>query len=227
MTEPQYLYVALIDVLGYRQLLERDRRTGKLDFKDMLGNALRVLEEFDDKIIQVQAISDTIIISCSEHRNFIEFLDALRKTFIAFLREGLFIRGGIAYSKHFHSNHLTYSHAIARAYELEQKQAIYPRIVIDQNIIEMYKVGSDLENIFKRGQLCFEHGIYFLEILSEENWSEIISLASNIYKKDKEQLSSNEAAYNKHLRFQMYLLDSEYNKGDNGPYIPKIVSVNQ
>jgi hypothetical protein len=225
MIEPQYLYVALIDVLGYRQLLDRDRRTGKLDFIDKLGNALRVLEQFDGSIIKVQAISDTIIITCSEHKNFVEFLDALRKTFVAFLREGLFIRGGVAYSKHFQHNHLTYSHAIARAYELEQNQAIYPRIVIDQNIIEMYKVGSGLPDILTSGQLCFEHGVYFLQILSEENWEEVFTLASEIYKKDKEQLSTNETAYNKHLRFQMYLMDSEYNKGEKEPYIPKIVCV--
>jgi hypothetical protein len=225
MTEPQYLYVALIDVLGYRQLLERDRKSGKLDFKDKLTNALAVLDQFDRSIIKVQAISDTIIITCSEHRNLLEFLEALRKTFVAFLREGLFIRGGVAYSKHFQSNHLTYSHAIARAYELEQNQAIYPRIVIDQNIIEMYKVGSELPDILTSGFLCYEHGVYFLQILSEESWEEIFTLAAEVFEKDKEQLSTNEAAYNKHLRFQLYLIDSEYNFNKRDPYIPKIVCI--
>ncbi|MGG2197532.1 hypothetical protein [Paenibacillus validus] len=215
--------MALIDVLGYRHLLERDRKSGKLDFKDKLSNALSVLEHFDESIIKVQAISDTIIISCEEHRNLIEFFDALRKIFIAFLREGLFIRGGIAYSRHYQSKHVTYSHAIARAYELEQNSAIYPRIVVDTNIIEMFKVGAELPEILTAGILCYEQGVYFLQILSEDNWGEIYKLASDIYEKDKSQL--NENAYNKHLRFQCYLLDSEYNVNNIGPFIPKIISI--
>lgn len=223
MTESQYLYAALIDVLGYRQQLERDRKFGILNFKDKLTNALAVLEHFDESIIKVQAISDTIIVTCEEHRNILEFFDALKKIFIAFLRQGLFIRGGVAYSRHYQSNHVTYSHAIARAYELEQNQAIYPRIVIDPNIIEMYKIGTDLPDILKSGLICYEHGVYFLQILSEENWDEIFRLASEIFEKNKEQLSNNEAAYNKHLRFQFYLIESEHNASKKGPYIPKII----
>lgn len=223
MTDPQYSYVALIDVLGYRHLLERDRKSGKLDFKDKLSNALSVLEHFDESIIKVQAISDTIIIYCEDHRNLVEFFDALRMIFIAFLREGLFIRGGVAYSRHYQSKHVTYSHAIARAYELEQNTAIYPRIVVDTNIIEMFKVGAELPEILTAGILCYEQGVYFLQILSEDNWGEIYRLASDIYEKDKSQL--NENAFNKHLRFQCYLLDSEYNVNNIGPFIPKIISL--
>ncbi|TKH46001.1 hypothetical protein C1I60_06110 [Paenibacillus terrae] len=223
MTDLQYRYVALIDVLGYRYLLEKDRKLGKLDFKDKLTNALGVLEHFDESIIKVQAISDTIIISCEEHRHIIDFFDALRKIFIAFLREGLFIRGGVAYSRHYQNNHVTYSHAIARAYELEQQSAVYPRIVIDNNIIEMFKVGEDLPDILKSGIICNEQGVYFLQMLSEDTWEEIYKLASDIYEKDKSQL--NENAYSKHLRFQNLLLDSEYNVRSVGPFIPKINSL--
>jgi hypothetical protein len=223
MTEPQYLYVALIDVLGYRQLLNRDRQTGKLDFKDKLTNALAVLEHFEESNFKVQAISDTIIVTCDAHSNLLEFFEALKKIFIAFLREGLFIRGGVAYSRHYQSNHVTYSHAIARAYELEQNYAIYPRIVIDQNIIEMYRIGAGLPNILTSGLICYEHGVYFIQILSEDNWDEIYRLASDIYEKNKEQLNNNEVAYNKHLRFQFYLTESDFNVNNKGPYIPKII----
>ena len=223
MTDLHYRYVALIDILGYRYLLEKDRKLGRLDFKDKLTNALMVLEDFDESIIKVQAISDTIIISCEEHRHIIEFFDALRKIFIAFLREGLFIRGGVAYSRHYQNNHVTYSHAIARAYELEQQSAVYPRIIIDNNIIEMFKVGEKLPDIFSTGIICSEQGIYFLQILSEDTWDEIHKLASDIYDKDKNQL--NENAYSKHLRFQNLLLDSEHNVKRKGPFIPKIKSM--
>lgn len=223
MTDPQYRYVALIDVLGYRYLLEQDRKSGKLDFKDKLTNAVGVLEGFDESIITVQAISDTIIISCEEHSNLIEFFNALQKIFIAFLREGLFIRGGVAYSRHYQHKHVTYSHAIARAYELEQQSAIYPRIVVDTNIIEMLKVGEDMPDILREGILCHEQGVYFLQILSQDNWDEIYKLASDIFEKDKNQL--NENAYNKHLRFQNLIIDSEYNINSKGPFIPKISCV--
>ena len=226
MNEPQYVYVALIDVLGYKKFLEKDRKSGSLEFKDKLTDALKIFNKLEDEsVLQVQAISDTIIITCFKHDKLLIFFNALRSIFISFLKEGLFIRGAIAYSRHFTNNYLTYSHAIARAHELEKNSAIYPRIVIDQNIIEMYKAGSGLPDIFSSGYICVENGVYFLQILTEKNWSEVYNLASEIYNQDKDQLYLDEAAFNKHLRFQTYVIDSEFNVDGKGAYIPRISSV--
>ena len=205
---PTYLYAALLDVLGYRQLLDRDLGTGRLDFQEKLAEALRIFESVNEAVFRVQAISDTIILTCDEHQHFPEFLQLLRSVFIAFLRQGVFVRGGVAYSRHFQSGHLTYSHAVARAYELESKLASYPRIVVDKNIIDMYAIGRDLPQIRSRNLLCVENGVYFLDVVTPSNWTEVYTYAKAIHDASLQALMSDESAFSKHIRFERYLLAS-------------------
>ena len=132
MSSIPYVYVALLDVLAYRGRLQADRDSGTLSFKDDLQRAMTVLGDINEADFQYQAISDTIIITCPRREGFTDLLGLLKGVFVSFLKEGLLLRGGVAYSQHFKSSHVTYSHAIALAYELESRQAVYPRIVIDR-----------------------------------------------------------------------------------------------
>jgi len=205
---PTYLYAALLDVLGYRQLLDRDLETGRLDFQEKLSEALRIFECVNEAVFRVQAISDTIILTCDDHQHFPKFLQLLRSVFIAFLRQGVFVRGGVAYSRHFQSGRLTYSHAVARAYELESKLASYPRIVVDKNIIDMYASGQNLPQICSNNLLCVENGVYFLDVVTPSNWTEVYNYAKVIHDASLQALMSDESAFSKHIRFERYLLAS-------------------
>lgn len=217
---PSYTYTALIDVLSYRFRLEQDRESGTYSFKEDLEGALSVFDNVNSAVFGVQAISDTIILTCNTHEQFPEFLKLLREIFYAFLRRNLFIRGGVAYSKHFQSGKLTYSHAVARAYELENSISINPRIVIDNNIVLMYsqKNGS-LPKILDTGLLLKQNQVTFLNILTDNQWEEMYNLAKALYIKDKHDLS--ESAFSKHLWFENYLLSSSYAK-NNDKYIDLI-----
>jgi hypothetical protein len=197
-------------VLAYRHHLEQDRSLGSLAFREQLSAAVSIFDSVNDAIFHVEAISDTIILTCLDHVHFPEFLQILRGVFVAFLEQGLFIRGGIAYSRHFHSGRLTYSHAIARAYELESKQAEYPRIVLDDNIVRMYQAGNNLPSIENCGLLCVENGVFFLDVLTKDNWSKVYNCAKGIYEASADALRSNESALTKHLRFERYLLSSRH-----------------
>lgn len=219
--EPTYLYAALLDVLAYRHLLKRDRESGRLDFQNDLAAALRVFESINEAVFRVQAISDTIIMTCVDHENFPAFLDLLRSVFVAFLRQGLFVRGGIAYSRHFQNRHLTYSHAVARAYELESQLAVYPRIVLDSNIVEMYEAGSGLPPI--RSLLCIENGVFFLDVLRDDNWTEAYECAKRIYAASADVLRSDEQAFSKYVRFERYLLTSSHAPSGATGFVTAIV----
>ncbi len=221
--DPSYTYVALLDVLGYRFYLEQDRCSGNLEFQNRLNNALSLFNEINETIFGVQAISDTIIITCSSHDRFPHFLESLRKVFLAFMEQHLFVRGGIAYSLHFQSGRLTYSHALARAHELESKLAIYPRIVIDNNIIRMYEAGDNLPPIQGRDLLCEENGIYFINIITKDNWEYVRKKAKDIYEKNKS--GYDEVTLSKHIRFEKYLLQSAHAPSGATSYIDKINSI--
>ncbi len=222
MMGPVHLYVAFLDVLAYRERLEQDRQSGNLDLRNELSSALRVFDNVNDAVFQVQAISDTIIVTCLNHDHFPEFLWLLRGVFLSFLGQCLFIRGAVAYSRHFQSNRLTYSHGVARGYELESQQAVYPRIVIDDNVVKMYEVGEELPNIRSAGLLCKEKGVFFLDILTADNWGYVYSQAATIYRKSLSSSRFSEGAFNKHLRFERYLLSSRHAPKDARPYVGKI-----
>ena len=223
--EPAYHYAALLDVLGYRHYLERDRACGTLEFQSQLSEALSVFDKVSDTDFNVRAISDTIIVTCLKHDHFPELLEILRDVFIAFMQQELFIRGGIAYSRHFQSGRLTYSHAIARAYELETKSAVYPRIVVDKNIIDMYKVGKGLPDITNIDSLCQENGVYFLNVLKNDNWQEIYDCAKRIYENSSDALRGDEHTLIKHLRFERYLLNSSCAPKSAVNFIDEIIPV--
>lgn len=216
-----YVYTALIDVLSYRHRLELDIQSGEEDFKKDLELSLAVFDSVNTAIFGVQAISDTIILTCNLHENFLEFIQILKKVFVAFLERGLFVRGGIAYSKHFQNGKITYSHAVAKAYELESKTSVYPRIVIDANIIQMYQLGSVLPNILNQKLILKQNGVFFINILDSDNWNSSYEASLKIYNKDKDSIMNNEAAFLKQMWFQNYLLDSPYANKEKEKYLPQ------
>ncbi|WP_421569972.1 hypothetical protein [Stenotrophomonas sp. PD6] len=202
---PSYAYCALIDVLGYKQRLKEDQDRGEFTFKDDLEVALRCLDSVNSAVFNVQAISDTIVITCTSHGLLVEFLGVLKEVFLGFLQRGLYVRGGVAYSKHFHSNRLTYSHAIARAYELESGSAIYPRIVVDKNIVEMDAGPSSQQNLKGSGILSVQNGLYFVNVIDVGNFKEVYSSARDLYVRDANALVGKEAPFGKHVWFETYL----------------------
>tara|TARA_R100000656_G_scaffold92110_1_gene66838 strand:+ start:98 stop:772 length:675 start_codon:yes stop_codon:yes gene_type:complete len=216
----EFVYTALIDVLSYRDRLNKDIQSGAERFKDDLIQSLSIFDSVNAAIFSVQAISDTIIITCNSHDKFIDFLRILKNVFISFMKRGLFIRGGVAYSKHFHSGRITYSHAVARAYEIESREAIYPRIVIDKNILDMYSTGKNLPDIFNKGYLVKQNGIAFLNVIDSDNWVSLYGIAKDIYLSDKIALHGNETAFQKHSWFEQYLFSSVYMAPQSERYIP-------
>lgn len=210
-----YTFVSLLDVLGYKNKINEDRQNGKEDFKLKLESALSILSGINETEISYQAISDTIIVSTHPSTPFSQFLTTLARVHRSFLENGLFIRGGISFAPHFKSGPLTYSHALPVAYEIEQKQAIYPRIVIDKNIIEMMcqggKLESDVIRIKEDRLICRENGIYFLNIVGNSAEA-CYRLAKAIYESEKASLEGNEHELAKHKWLQYFIITMSKSK---------------
>lgn len=204
-----YTFVSLLDVLGYKNKINEDRQNGKEDFKLKLESSLSVLSGINETEISYQAISDTIIVTAHPSTPFSEFLMVLSRVHRSFLENGLFIRGGISFAQHFKSGLLTYSHALPVAYEIEQKQAIYPRIVIDSNVIAMISAGGKLESdamhIRENNLVCRQDGIYFLNSVGDAA-EYCYQLAKAIYESEAKFLEGNEHELAKHRWLQNFIL---------------------
>ena len=53
------------------------------------------------------------------------------------LNANIFVRGGIAYGQMYHDKKICFGPAMIKAYKMEEEIAIFPRIVIDRETIEM------------------------------------------------------------------------------------------
>lgn len=203
-----FRFVALLDVMGYRDYLDQDNRSGVGRFKNLMENALHSLTTINEGDIQYQAISDTLIFSADNGYPLLEFLRAIKSVYWAFMRQGLLLRGGIVLGKHFKSGHLTYSPALALAHELEKNVAIYPRIVLDNIVVQAHQErGTPLD-----GLVGVHNDKYFLNIIENSNWDEAYSIFDLIYKELKTRknesgipISISESVFLKYWWFEQYL----------------------
>jgi hypothetical protein len=211
-----YSLVALLDVLGYKNQINSDRSSGNEAFKKKLEAALAVLTTINETEIVYQAISDTIIIAANASTQLSEFIRTIAIVQRAFLKNGLLIRGGVAFEQHFKSGNLTYSHALAIAHELEQKQAVYPRIVVDKSVFQMIQSGTkfsleDLKKLEDEKMICVQNGIHFVNSAMID-LDEYFQNARSIFLTEKEQLDSNEHELAKHRWLQDYMIALSGNK---------------
>jgi len=98
---------------------------------------------------------------------------------IAALQNGFLLRGAIVCDKVFHRERKIFGPALVKAYEMESKKAIYPRIILDDGIIDIAREhhsrshSPDWEvDFIKEGMIMQDSdGLYFIDyfykILSE------------------------------------------------------------
>ena len=200
-----YTYFAYLDVLGYKNYLISDLNNSEMKFKDKLLNAFHVFDGINNTVYQYKAVSDSIFLKCTNRESFIDFLYLLKEIYVAFIKEGLFLRGGLSYGKHFENDRITYSHVLTKAHELAEKIAEYPRIVIDNNIILM---SEEIKKDILESNLVLKSGnTYFLNIIDSSNWMDIFESAKSIYFNSVEQVNENERTRMKQIWFQNYLIE--------------------
>lgn len=200
-----YQYFAFLDVLGYKELLMQDILSNKLDFKDKLVASFQALETLNIAEFRYKSISDSIMLSCDQSKNFLEFLSVIKKLYFEFLKNGLFLRGGISFDKHFENSTILYSMALTKAYELESSKAIYPRIIIDENILGVLENKGELDALKSSNLVIKDGNINQLQILDNTNWEQCFKFAESIYFSSKDAVDKNTSIRQKQVWFQNYL----------------------
>ena len=83
------------------------------------------------------------------------------------LNNGIVVRGGISFGNDYSDESLIFSMALVKAYTLESKKAIYPRIVIDNDLIDIVKRSLEVPSklildILNNSILYDQEGIHFI-----------------------------------------------------------------
>ena len=135
--------VAFIDILGFESLvrdLEKDERLHRRlqyalqDIKRVKISSLT--ENTAQKDLEVSVFSDCVAIS-AERDNYHGVIWTAIHLQSSLLVLGILTRGGISKGGLVHEDDILYGEGMIKAYKLESKAAIYPRILIDLEIIEL------------------------------------------------------------------------------------------
>lgn len=196
-----HAYVALLDILGYKELLGADVRAGSQTFKERMTKAFRAFEKINHSRHPFKAISDSIFITCNERSSANEFLCVVRDIYVSFLAEGLLIRGGVSFGQHFETQSITYSPALAKAYLLESEVAVFPRIIVDSNVYDMFPELEDEMLILRTG----EH--WFLNVVTKENFDNVWISAESACLSSRPIIRRSEQVRIKHRWLQDFLIE--------------------
>lgn len=130
--------VLFLDIMGFRKMVESCEI--KPENIERIFNVLSIIKthfkEYPD-ILKVQ-FSDSIVISFRADDNgaVIELIGSLQSLTKKFILSGFLLRGGLVFGEIYHDNDFIFGPAMNKAYDIESKSAIYPRIVIEKEIIE-------------------------------------------------------------------------------------------
>jgi hypothetical protein len=138
--------VAFIDILGFKNALADEAKARGI--LDVLSHVKEKVEMYySDPLreqwqgildIELTAVSDSIIISGSEGQTIIVLFAALEFSQLL-LEKGFLCRGAVACGDLYHKNGIVFGAAFVNAYESEKRQAIYPRIIVDDKTMSLFE----------------------------------------------------------------------------------------
>lgn len=159
----QYKYenrvVAFVDILGFKDILARTVDKDNKDIEPQIEkvidayNSIRdlfkldeansnndpVLNKFKVKSKIVTTFSDSIVISFlqEEPAEIFYTLYDLQWMIMRLIHRGILCRGALTYGKMIHTDEFLFGPALVEAYEMEGKAALYPRIIVSEELIKM------------------------------------------------------------------------------------------
>lgn len=153
-------YIAYFDILGYAETIRKDNTNtallGRISDCIRTAKTLIGIPTFPNNKsdMEMKVFSDNFFFCTeSEHIWLVTYISHLQMELIT---QGIFIRGAICYGNIFINEDFVYGKGLIDVYGLENKIAIFPRIIIDDSfIVALQKlkapqtsVASDIESLY-------------------------------------------------------------------------------
>ncbi len=143
--------VAFIDVLGAKHMIKQDINGSLNVIHEVYEKSLELYKKVLAQRMQldITIFSDNIVVAkrIYDKKKIASFFRAVQIMAAViqgnFLFRGILTRGGIAYGKFFMDDIMIWGDALVKAYSLEESVAIYPRIVIDPELIGQLHIFPD------------------------------------------------------------------------------------
>jgi hypothetical protein len=234
--------VAFIDILGFKQLVSGTLSGNDLDNVDKIQdlidaydsiNQILFPENFVDEFIDiprrnrnVSIFSDAIAISfkVESDSEVFDTLDDIKLIIMSLVDHGILCRGGIVRGKLIHTDDYIFGPALVEAYTLESEVAVYPRVILDREIVDIgikYKSdrnshSQELDSISSLLEIDSD-GFYYMdyffkaaaEMYSPEDFPYYLNQLSSLIRSGL-QASSHHSKAN--LRGKFYWMRERYNQ---------------
>jgi len=140
--------IVFIDILGFKEIVQStiDKDGNEIPRQTaFVQKLLKIAEEIFDESPElckskvVTRFSDTIVVSFKYNEKsqvFYTLLDILH-LHMNFLAHGVLVRGGVSFGKILHTNEMIFGPGLVTAYEFESKAAVFPRIVLSDEVIDL------------------------------------------------------------------------------------------
>ncbi|WP_143483759.1 hypothetical protein [Hydrogenovibrio sp. SC-1] len=145
---------AFIDILGFSQLVQEidiQESNGEERFNSIL-TLLKELKsrekpENANEAIEITAFSDSIVISVANSKKAL-FTVLWNVAWLqsSLMKSGYLCRGGISFGELHHKDGIVFGKGLIEAYKIESSLAVYPRIVVSDEIQE--KCNGSLKDVF-------------------------------------------------------------------------------
>lgn len=140
--------VGILDILGFKNAIKNeDEESLKLLQKSISSELFTNKSLVNFENIKINMVSDTFIVASDEInalsvKAVITILENIRR---GLMMEGFLSRGSVVSGKHFLKNGILISPAFIKAYEIEEKEAIYPRIIIENALVNLLRESKNEE----------------------------------------------------------------------------------
>lgn len=169
--------VAFVDILGFSNLIDSIEDDKKLH--DRLHWALTHIRSYKElslventaqSDLKVSVFSDCIVVT-GKKNNFHGVIWAVGWLQTQLLGAGILTRGGISSGKVVHADEILYGKGMLKAYKIENSAAVYPRIVIDPDLV--MQIPDTYKSIF----LALESdGLYFIDPFAfTGTWGDVVA----------------------------------------------------
>lgn len=207
--------VAFIDLLGFKNTVNNSLTSDniRLDILHALKQNERLYNENygegllngSNSGIEVMFFSDSFVISYPENYPGALALLLLELIWQAFdiANNNFLVRGGVTYGQLYHKGNICFGPAMNAAYELESKYAKYPRIIVDDvvmNMITNFKLPYNskefeenfIKNLVKKDP---KDNKLFLDYLSQRSECDSTQIYYDVLKKIKNNIEKNLEKY--------------------------------
>lgn len=155
--------IGFIDILGFRELINstvRETIINQVELDNLISVMQLIKDEFEQVVnaselptsFKITFFSDSIVFSIlrSNSLSMLTLFEILKRIQVRLISNKILLRGGIVDGKLIHHQDLILGPAMNAAYDLESKSALYPRIVIDPDIMEMFVTENKLDRPINR-----------------------------------------------------------------------------